>query len=119
MNPKQYKQRLLDLEKTVSARAGAAAAEGRRQFLDTAHDLGDASVADEVATEKFAEAGSDADVLNQVRDALARIADGTFGKCIVDGEPIETKRLDAVPWTPYCLKHEQQFEGPPSKASTL
>jgi RNA polymerase-binding transcription factor len=45
-----------------------------------------------------------------VRDALQRIEDGTFGKCIVDGGPIEEKRLEAIPWTPYCLKHERQNE---------
>ena len=48
--------------------------------------------------------------LTVVRDALARVDDGTFGRCIVDGGPIEEKRLDAVPWTPYCLKHEQLLE---------
>jgi DnaK suppressor protein len=45
-----------------------------------------------------------------VRDALKRIEEGTFGKCVVDGGAIEEKRLNAVPWTPYCLKHEQLLE---------
>jgi RNA polymerase-binding transcription factor DksA len=35
---------------------------------------------------------------------------GTFGVCIVGGEPIEEKRLDAVPWTAYCMKHERLLE---------
>jgi DnaK suppressor protein len=45
-----------------------------------------------------------------VRDALKRIDGGTFGLCVVDREPIEPKRLDAVPWTPYCAKHAQSLE---------
>ena len=49
-------------------------------------------------------------VLRQVRGALQRIEQGTFGRCTVDGGPIEEKRLEAVPWTPYCLKHQQQLE---------
>jgi DnaK suppressor protein len=48
--------------------------------------------------------------LNQVRDALKRIDEGTFGTCVVDGKPIEDARLQAVPWTPYCLKHQQLRE---------
>jgi RNA polymerase-binding transcription factor DksA len=28
----------------------------------------------------------------------------------VDGEPIEEKRLEAVPWTPHCLQHQQELE---------
>ena len=110
MNIQHYKQRLLDLEKTLSARIGQETDQGRAEFIDSAHDVGDASVADAVASEEFAEAEHNADVLQQVRDALGRVADGTFGTCIVDGGPIEEQRLEAVPWTPYCLKHAQRLE---------
>ncbi len=115
MNIQQYKQRLLDMEATLSARIGQETDEGRGQFIDSAHDVGDASVADEVASEVFAQAGQDADVLQQVRDALARVNDGTFGKCIVDGGPIEAQRLEAMPWTPYCLKHAERLEAAESR----
>jgi RNA polymerase-binding transcription factor len=111
MNIEHYKQRLLELEKTLSARIGQQADQGRGEFIDSAHDVGDASVADEAASEEFTEAEHDADVLHQVRDALGRVADGTFGTCIVDGGPIEERRLEALPWTRYCLKHAQRLEG--------
>ena len=110
MNTQRYKQRLLDLERTLSARIGREAHQGREEFIDSAHDAGDASVADERAAEEFTEAEHDGDVLNQVRDALGRLANGTFGTCIVDGGPIEEPRLEALPWTPYCLKHAQGRE---------
>ena len=110
MNISDYKQRLLDLEKTLSARIGREADQGQEEFIDTAHDVGDASVADEVASEEFTEAEHNADVLQQVRDALGRVEDGTFGTCLVDGGPIEEPRLEAMPWTPYCLKHAQRLE---------
>jgi DnaK suppressor protein len=110
MNTEHYKQRLLDLERTLSARVRRAAGQGREEFIDAAHDLGDASVADEMASEEFTEAEHNTAVLQQVRDALGRVADGTFGRCIVDDGPIEERRLEAVPWTRYCLKHAQQLE---------
>jgi hypothetical protein len=45
---------------------------------------------------------------------------GTFGLCIVDGGPIEEQRLDTVPWTPYCPRHEQSLEASSgSKTPTL
>jgi DnaK suppressor protein len=110
MNVQHYKQRLLDLEQTLSERTGRAVAEGRGAFIDSAHDIGDASVADEVVSEQFNEAERDSAVLRQVRDALGRVAAGTFGKCVVDGGPIDEARLEAVPWTPYCLKHERRLE---------
>jgi DnaK suppressor protein len=110
MNVQHYQQRLLDLEKTLSARTGRAVAEGREEFIDGAHDTGDASVADEVASEQFSEAEQNSAILQQVRDALTRVDAGTFGTCIVDGGPFEAQRLVAVPWTADGLKHERARE---------
>ena len=106
MNVQDYKRRLLELETRLSTRAAGERELARAQVIDTAADTGDVSVADEAVSEDFTEAELDATVLQQVRDALRRIDDGTFGRCVVDGGPIEAKRLEAVPWTPYCLKHQ-------------
>jgi DnaK suppressor protein len=120
MNLESYKERLLELEKSLAAKTDRAVATGRGEFIDSAHDTGDASVADEVASEQFSEAGQGADVLQQVRDALIRLDAGTFGTCIVDGGPIEEKRLDAVPWAAHCLKHAEEIEAAnPQKLPTL
>lgn len=40
--------------------------------------------------------------LRQVDAAIARIADGTYGKCMKCGGEISAERLDAVPATPFC-----------------
>ncbi len=49
--------------------------------------------------------------LEQVQDALKRIADGTYGKCITCGQEIPAARLEAIPWTPYCLDHQGKLDG--------
>ena len=110
MNIEDYKRRLRELEVSLTRRTARGRDAARDQVSDTAWDSGDASVADEARTEAFTEAELDAAVLQQVHDALQRIEDGTFGRCVVDGGPIEEKRLQAVPWTPYCLKHQQLLE---------
>jgi RNA polymerase-binding transcription factor DksA len=116
----QYKQRLLEIEATLSARIGREAEQGRRELIDSAHDAADASAADGMVSEQFTEAERDAAVLQQVRDALNRVADGTFGTCIVDGGPIEGERLEALPWTPYCLRHATRLEAAaPARMPTL
>lgn len=38
----------------------------------------------------------------QIRSALGRIADGSYGTCSRCGEKIAEARLDAIPWTPLC-----------------
>lgn len=40
--------------------------------------------------------------ITQIRAALKRIEDGTYGECVRCGEPIAEARLDALPWTPLC-----------------
>jgi DnaK suppressor protein len=110
MNVQEYKRRLLELETRLSARAARGRERAREQVMDSPGDIGDASVANERESQDFTEAELDATVLQQVRDALQRIDDGTFGLCVVDGGPIEPKRLEAVPWARYCLKHQELLE---------
>jgi RNA polymerase-binding transcription factor len=110
MNVQEYRGRLLALEARLSTRSGRERAQAREQVVDSPRDTAEDSVADEGESVDFTEAELDATVLQQVRDALRRIEDGTFGRCVVDGGSIEPSRLDAVPWTPYCLKHQKLLE---------
>ena len=110
MKTELFKQRLIAEERKLLTLIKRAEASAREGVFDSAHDLGDESVNDEQTEEQLKEADTYWGELKQVRDALQRIEDGTFGKCIVDGGPIEEKRLEAIPWTPYCLKHERQNE---------
>src|SRR5258705_13606527 len=110
MNARYYKQRLLGLEARLSTRAAHERTQALEQVADSPRDVGDDSVADEGESEDFTEAELEATVLQQVRDALQRIENGTFRRCVVNGEPIEPKRLEAVPGTPYCVKHRRLLE---------
>ena len=42
-------------------------------------------------------------LLRSVRAALARLAEGSYGTCLHCEEDISPKRLNAVPWTAYCI----------------
>ncbi len=50
------------------------------------------------------------EILREIDKALERIANGTYGYCEVCGNPIEEKRLEAIPWTTLCVKHAQEAE---------
>ena len=49
-------------------------------------------------------------ILLDIQQALSRIADGSFGICERLGTPIEAKRLEAIPWTRYCLEYARMIE---------
>jgi DnaK suppressor protein len=109
MNIEQYRQRLVEKERELVKRLGSEITTARHAREDQS-SAGDLAHADELKDEYFTLAQTDSEILAQVRAALRRIADGTFGRCIVCGKAIEEKRLEAVPWTPYCLKHQQMLE---------
>ncbi len=46
-------------------------------------------------------------LFRQVRRALARIADGSYGTCMHCEEDISPKRLNAVPWTAFCIRCQE------------
>jgi DnaK suppressor protein len=63
-------------------------------------------------------------LLREVKAALLRIHDGSFGACLQCEEPISPKRLAAVPWAPLCIGCQEaadrdQYEASESPASTL
>ena len=49
----------------------------------------------------------ESNLLRNVKGALVRVADGSYGVCMHCEEDIKIKRLDAVPWTKYCIKCQE------------
>ncbi len=41
--------------------------------------------------------------LRQVEEAIARVRDGTYGRCTECGEAIPERRLAALPWAERCV----------------
>lgn len=46
--------------------------------------------------------------LEEMELALLRIESGEYGFCTVCGAPIPYQRLEAIPWTPYCIRHAEE-----------
>ena len=43
--------------------------------------------------------------LDEVERALAKLDDGTYGKCETCGDPIAEARLEAMPAARFCINH--------------
>ena len=109
LDVEHFRRKLVDIERELTKRLGNEVATART-ISDDQPDPGDLSRVDELRDEYFALAETDSQILAQVRAALRRIEQGTYGRCMVDGGPIDPKRLESVPWTPYCLKHQLDLE---------
>ena len=49
-------------------------------------------------------------LLRNVRSALRRLEDGSFGTCLHCEEEISPKRLAAVPWAAFCIQCQEQAD---------
>jgi DnaK suppressor protein len=93
-------------------RADIDAANSARQDsnVDDEHDPEGATIAFELSQASALLKQSSAG-LDQIEAALARLAAGTYGICAICGQPIAEGRLEARPWTPFCIQHASSGRG--------
>lgn len=108
MNLEHYRQRLLAVYQGTLTRLERAVAGVSEPSDGVPHDTGDESSSGELRYRQLAQVEAARTLLSEVRGALDRIENGTFGRCAEDGEPIEEARLEAVPWAAYCQKHDRR-----------
>jgi DnaK suppressor protein len=51
----------------------------------------------------------------QLRSAIDRLDDGSYGICLQCEEPISPKRLKAVPWAEFCISCQETADQSNSK----
>src|SRR5258707_6691608 len=49
----------------------------------------------------------DSEIRRNIELALIRINDDSFGACVRCGTEISRRRLEAVPWTPFCIRCQE------------
>ena len=55
-------------------------------------------------------------ICQAVTNALTRLADGTFGHCVECGKEITARRMEALPYTAYCIRCEHRRENERNEA---
>jgi DnaK suppressor protein len=110
MNIERFKQRLRENERELRAEIARLEAEARASGGAEVGDPTDAATSSEGIAESLQEDSLAWQTLIQVQDALRRIEDGTYGKCIACSRPLEAARLEAIPWAPYCLEDQEKQE---------
>jgi len=78
---------------------------------DSARDIADRSVLGMSKESLFEQTSQQRLVLRMVDGALGRISDSSFGVCASCSDDISARRLEAVPWTQYCLRCQEVLEG--------
>jgi DnaK suppressor protein len=82
------------------------------------HDDADSSVASLSKQALFQQSSQQRRLARKIDSALLRLNDGSFGVCMFCGEDIHLRRLEALPWSQYCLRCQEEIEqgGAPNAA---
>ncbi len=101
---KGYRDKLLSRREGLVGQVQAAEAYSRERDAEATQDPADMAANAYTKELMMSMSTNDRQLLEMIDAALVRIEDGQYGKCIHCSQPIQEKRLEAVPWARYCLR---------------
>jgi len=101
---KAYRDRLLARRESLFSQVTEAEMSSRERDLEATQDPADMAANAYTKELLISMSANDRKLLQLIDEALERVERGEYGECVNCGEPVSEKRLDAVPWTRYCLK---------------
>lgn len=106
----RFKKILLQKKEEIISKIVEFDSESKEIEPEVAQDLADR--ADNTYTKEFLLSLSTQErkQLKLIDQALSRLEEGTYGRCEMCGEKISKKRLEAIPWTPYCVRCQEKAE---------
>ena len=107
---KELREALVAKRRQLETEVGRSALYEKGLDEDATKDLGDQANTAYTREFQFELGNGDRRLLREVLSALRKLDEGGFGECERCGEPIGEKRLESVPWTRFCLKHQAEIE---------
>jgi DnaK suppressor protein len=98
-----YRRRLLAKERELLTGITRIQMDGRGSQIVGAQDMADQADSCYTKESLFQQSSNARDLLVLVQAALRREEEGGFGLCVECGEPVQKKRLEAVPWARHCV----------------
>src|SRR5215210_2700257 len=107
---KQYESRLIERRNQLLNMVERTEDYGREADREVSQDPADKASNSYTKELLFSQSTNERNTLKLIEEAIARVQDGSFGECLNCGEDIQPKRLDAIPWAPYCIKCQELQE---------
>jgi DnaK suppressor protein len=104
-----FKDTLLKKQYSLTDMVQRTEGYGREKDQNT-QDMADMAVESYTKEFNFGKSSGDRHILQLIREALDRIEDKSYGSCVNCENPIQPKRLEAVPWTRLCLQCQDLLE---------
>ncbi|MEJ2245588.1 MAG: TraR/DksA family transcriptional regulator [Acidobacteriota bacterium] len=104
-----FKDKLLQKQLSLTEMVHKTEGYGREKDSDI-QDMADKAVESYTKEFIYGKSAGDRQILQLISEALARIEEQTFGICTHCENPIQHKRLEAVPWARYCIECQALVE---------
>ena len=101
---KTYRDKLMVRREGLVGQVQAAEAYTRERDAEATQDPADMAANAYTKELLVSMSANDRQLLESIDGALERIEEGKYGKCVNCGQPIQEKRLEAVPWARLCLR---------------
>ena len=113
----KYKKLLIKVREDIAGDISHIAKESHKSQKESSGDLSGYSfhMADMASDSYDRElslniAGEEQEIVYEIDEALKRLEEGKFGKCIACDKKIPQKRLNAVPYAKYCIQCKSKEE---------
>lgn len=103
-------RRLRQREQELTQALASTVEQALASNVDDAQDVADQAVAGYQKEMLFSQGTVRNAQLRMVRQALHRLSEGTYGDCVRCYQAIGPKRIEALPWTPYCIECQERIE---------
>ncbi|HVW75977.1 MAG TPA: TraR/DksA family transcriptional regulator [Alloacidobacterium sp.] len=107
---RRLEEKLRQQQAQIERSMMTAVQQGRQTVTDDAQDVADQAVSSYQKELLFTQGTNGHSQIGLIRLALERIREGGYGECINCGTMIGAKRLEALPWTPYCIDCQEKIE---------
>jgi len=107
---KTYQDKLRERRVALVGQVQAAEAYSRERDAEATQDPADMAANAYTKELLMSMSTNDRQLLDSIDQALKRIQQGEYGKCVNCDEPILEKRLEAVPWARHCIRCQDMIE---------
>lgn len=105
-----YEEKLIQQKQLLEKSLLSAVQQGRQTMAEDTQDPADQAVFSYQKELLFSQGTTGHVQLTMVKDAIRRLKEGSFGECLHCGNEIGLKRLEAVPWSRYCIDCQEKVE---------
>lgn len=106
----KYRRLLEDKKSSLSAEIAKTRSAEEETTEESTQDIADKAVSSYTREFLYSLTDGERGTLLHIDDALGRIEDGSYGFCLNCNTAMTEKRLNAVPWAPYCLDCQELSE---------